>query len=66
MKSAKAAKAPKPIAESRVKHETPWTCWRIVGGCGRVFGLNFPGGPCPDCGAFAVTRVVLIKPEGAR
>lgn len=54
--------APAPIAENRVKYETPWTCWPVVGGCGHVFGLNFPGGPCTQCGEFAVTRVLTVRP----
>jgi hypothetical protein len=54
--------SPAPATSNRTVHETPWVCWRVLGGCGQRFGLNFGGGPCPECGEYAVTRVVLHKP----
>jgi hypothetical protein len=64
MKVPKAAPGVSPLAVNLVVHETRWSCWPAVGGCGHVFGLNFPGGPCPECGKFAVTRAVFLAPAG--
>jgi hypothetical protein len=59
----RAAPTPAPqIATNRVVHETPWVCWPARGGCGTRHGLNFAGGACPACGAFAVTRFTVVAP----
>lgn len=50
---------------NRVVFETPWVCWRLLGGCGHTFGLNFAGGACPHCEEYAVSRFKLVEPDPA-